>query len=201
MSLAEHEAAGILAEARAKAEERLAEARRELAARAAEIEARAEQRAATEERRIATQAELQARRDLLRAKVGLLDEVFAGAKRALVELPEEEWRGMMRRLLLDSAVSGTETLAVSAGQRERFAGLLPEINEELKKRGLRGELKLAPEPAAIESGFIMASRDYTVDCSVGTLIAERRAALEPEVGPAALWRLTRGPEANYLAKT
>ena len=50
---AKREAAGILAEARAKAEERLGQARRELAARVAEIEARAEQRAATEERRIA----------------------------------------------------------------------------------------------------------------------------------------------------
>ncbi len=182
LELAKQEAAGILADARAKAEERLAQARKELAARVAEIEARAEQRAATEERRIATQAELEARRDLLTAKVGLLDEVFAAARRALVELPEEEWRRMMRRLLLESAVSGTETLAVPAGQRERFGGLLPEVNEELQKKGLRGELKLAPEPAAIESGFILASRDYTVDCSVGTLIAERRAALEPEVG-------------------
>lgn len=181
---AKREAAGILAEARAKAEERLGQARRELAARVAEIEARAEQRAATEERRIATQAELQARRDLLRAKVGLLDEVFAAAQRALVELPEEEWRRMMRRLLLESAVSGTETLAVPAGQRERLAGLLPEVNEELKKNGLGGELKLAQEPAAIESGFILISRDYTVDCSVGTLIAERRAALEPEAARA-----------------
>ena len=103
------------------------------------------------------------------------------AQRELVELPEEEWRRMMRRLLLDSAVCGTETLTVPAGQRERFDGLLPEINEELQKRGRRGELKLAPEPAAIESGFILAGGDYTVDCSMGTLIAERRAALEPEV--------------------
>ncbi|MGE5528568.1 MAG: V-type ATP synthase subunit E [Patescibacteria group bacterium] len=181
INLAKAEAAGILAGAEAKAASRLAEAHREAASRAAAIEAEAERRAALEDQRIATGAELQVRRDLLHAKVALLDEVFDAAYGALAELSEDEWRQLMCRLLCESAVTGTETVAVPAGQQDRFAALLPEVNERLRAGGRKGELSIAGEGAPIEHGFVIVAQDYTVDCSFRKLLAERRAALEPEV--------------------
>lgn len=178
---AKEEANGILAEARAKAEARLAKAKEDLALRVADIEAEAERRAALEERRIATAAELEVRRERLRAKADLLDEAFAGAYRALLALPEEEWRSFVRRLLLAAAVNGDEQVMVPSGQRERYAALLGEVNEELRRRGRRGELRLAEEAAGIEAGFVLIGPEYTVDSSFRALLAEVRSVLEPEV--------------------
>ena len=181
LSQVRSEADGILAEARAKAGGILVKAREDLKAKSAEIDAAAERRMAIEARRIATEAELNARRELLRAKVNLLDESFADALQGLSTLPEVQWRDFIRRLLLDAVVSGTEELRVAAGQEDRFRSLLPEVNEELNRRGKRGELRLAGEPAPIEGGFVLTGPDYAVDCSFRTLIAERRPYIEPEV--------------------
>ena len=180
LGLARQEAEGILGEAREKARQRLESARRELESRSAAISGDGERRAALEERRVSTAAELKFRRELLQAKMALLDEVFAAGYEELKNLPEGEWRRLIRRLLLAAAVRGDEEVAVPAGHRERFAGLLSEVNEELKSQGRRGELRLAGE-APIEAGFILKSADYTVDCSFKALLAERRPILEPEV--------------------
>lgn len=184
MSQALAEADAILAEARAKADAILVKAGEELKARTDEISAAAARRAEIEARRIATAAELEARRELLQAKVDLLDRAFDGALRRLLSLPEQQWRDLVRRLLLDSSVSGTEEIKVPAGERERFQALLPEVNAALKQSGRRGELRLAGEPAAIEGGFILTGPDYAVDCSFRTLLAERRPYIEPEAAAA-----------------
>ncbi|MGE5550285.1 MAG: V-type ATP synthase subunit E [Bacteroidota bacterium] len=181
LDLAKNEADAILASARAKGEDIMAKARRELAAKVAALEAETERRAAVEARRITTRSELDSRTELLRAKVELLDEVFAGAYRALLELPEAEWRTLIRRLLLAQSTTGAEEIVIPPGQEQRFAALLPEVNGELKKAGKRGDLRLARDSAPIEGGFILSGPDYSVDCSFRTLIAERRPLYEPEV--------------------
>ncbi|MGQ9778521.1 MAG: V-type ATP synthase subunit E [Bacillota bacterium] len=178
---AKQEAENILAEARAKATARLAAAREELAQRKAALEAETARRAALEERRIATTAELEIRRERLRAKAALVDEAFAEAHRALATLPAEEERAFLRRLLLAAAETGEEEVIVAPKEREKYAALLAEVNEELGRRGSRGGLRLAEEVAGPEGGFVLRGPDYMVDCSFRALLAERRLVLEPEV--------------------
>jgi len=181
LDLAKQEAASIEQAARAKAEAIAAKARQELDARRTAIAAQAGQRIALEERRIATKVELESRRELLKAKVDLMDEVFAAADDELARLPEEEWRALVRRLLLASTATKDEAVTVPTGQKERFASLLPQVNRELAELGRKGELERVEESSRIEAGFMLTTRDYTVDCSFRTLIDEHRPRLEPEV--------------------
>ncbi|NLG83653.1 MAG: hypothetical protein GX493_03375 [Firmicutes bacterium] len=181
LAQAGEEAEKILAAARAKAEERLAAAREELRQKEAALEAEAARRAALEERRIATTVELAIRRERLQAKAALLDEAFAEAYRALVTLPEEKQRAFLSRLLLAAVETGEEEVVVAPGERGKYEALLVEVNEELRRRGGRGGLRLAEDMAGPEGGFVLRGPEYTVDCSYLALLAERRSVLEPEV--------------------
>jgi V/A-type H+-transporting ATPase subunit E len=168
---AEEEAARIMEEA----EER---ARREGEAIARSFHARAE----SERMKLLSQARLEGRIELLAAKDELVEEVFREAKRSFLELPPERYRKWLKDIILKSVVGGGEELVASEHDRELLAaGLLEELNGELRARGSRGELKLAPETAPCERGVILRGDKTESNLSVEAALQRVRAQSEEEV--------------------
>lgn len=168
---AEEEAARIMEEAEEKA-------RREGEAIARSFHARAE----SERMKLLSQARLEGRIELLAAKDELVEEVFREAKRSFLELPPERYRKWLKNIILKSVVSGDEELVASDHDRELLAaGLLEELNGELRERGSRGELKLSPETAPCERGVILRGGKTESNLSVEAALQRVRAQSEEEV--------------------
>ncbi|MBC7246981.1 MAG: hypothetical protein H5T73_04265 [Actinobacteria bacterium] len=170
----------------ARAEEEAARIRREAeekAAREGEAIARSfHARAESERLKILSQARLESRIELLAAKDELVEEVFREAKRSFLELPQERYRKWLKDIILKSVVSGDEELVASEHDRELLAaGLLEELNGELRVRGSRGGLKLSPETAPCERGVILRGDKTESNLSVEAVLQRVRVQGEEEV--------------------
>lgn len=171
LSRAREEAARIREEAEEKA-------RRESEAIARSFRARAE----SERLKILSQARLESRIELLAAKDELVEEVFREAKRSFLELPEERYRKWLKGTILKGVTAGDEELVASAYDRELLAaGLLEELNKELRARGGRGELRLSQEKAPSERGVILRGGKTESNLTVEAVLQRVREENEEEV--------------------
>ena len=117
------EAETILAEAEAKAKERLAAGR-------AELRAAAE----THRARLISAAETEARQKLLEVKQSCIDRAFSLAKEKILSSDEETLLGLLADFVVSASVTGREEILLSAANRARFGEkLLARVNG--KKQG------------------------------------------------------------------
>lgn len=187
---AREEGRRILAEAEEEAarvgKEAEEEARREAEAIARSFQIRAE----NERLRIISRARLEGRIDLLAAKDQVLEEVFREVSESFKRLPGEEYRSWLKAVLLGSLSNGKEELVPSPHDRGLLAvGLLEELNEELRARGLAGELRLSEEDAPFERGVILRGEKTETNLSAEAVLQRVREENEEEVS-----RILFGPE-------
>ena len=183
----------ILEDARAEAHAILEEAEREAARIAADGEVEAdrvrrsvlkEARAEAERRRqqVLAEARLKARRRVLAARRRAVDRVFEEALRRLQGLPQEQYVEVLKRLILEGAETGREEILLSQEDRAKLPpSFLDEINEELRKRGMPGELKLSKEARALGGGVVLRGSRVEVNASFPALVEQARRQLEIEV--------------------
>ena len=134
-----------------------------------------------EARRIISQAEMEAKLRILQAKQEILGIAFERSRDKLMALPEKTKRGFYKKNLLAAVDEGTETIRVAADERELWVSLLQEVNKELVKKGLPGQLQLAEEPAEISGGFLLQGKHFEVNGSIEALLAAVEERLRPEV--------------------
>ena len=134
-----------------------------------------------EARRIISQAEMEAKLRILQAKQEILGIAFERSRDKLMALPEKTKRGFYKKNLLAAVEEGTETIRVAADERELWVSLLQEVNKELVKKGLPGQLQLAEEPAEISGGFLLQGKHFEVNGSIEALLAAVEERLRPEV--------------------
>ena len=108
------------------------------------LEQRAGGKAAEEKRRLIVNEELELRKQLLRKKREILDELYREAKGELEGLGEEEYLDLVKEMILRGAISGDEEIVVAKDQANLFSGdFLDALNKENK---LGKGFKLAKEP-------------------------------------------------------
>jgi vacuolar-type H+-ATPase subunit E/Vma4 len=182
----------ILETARKEAQEEVAHGRQEVERFAAEHrqetmvmvkDLRAEycRRGQVEADRLLREAEMEAKLRLLQTKQELIHHAFEQALPALLSLPAVEKIGIYQDLLLAVVEDGRETIAVSASERGLWAKVIAQVNQELTRRGHRGELKLRNEPADIKGGFLLFSTTYEVDASLESILSDLEERYFPEV--------------------
>jgi V/A-type H+-transporting ATPase subunit E len=179
---AEQNASAIREEARLKRQEILAEAE-SLARQASErILREAKEKAELETRRASVSAALERRREVLKKKQELIEECFQAALDELVNLPQEEYRTLVRTMLLHLVSTGQEVLSVSPNDEKRLGDdFIATINDDLRKMNKNGDLKVQADSPAIRGGFILRTVDVEVDCSFGTLLAQLREEVQSDV--------------------
>jgi len=171
------EAEHIMAEARAKAAERLKTAERDLRA-AAEAKARARLDALDEEKRQAlARTRIEARLRVLGRKNALIERAFARAAERLDRLGDEQYLRVMEEWLnaLDGSMRGE--LLVCATDRGRFSELLRRVNT----RRPDAPLALSAEPLPSGRGFVFRARGFVVDATFSSQVASLREGLLPEL--------------------
>lgn len=179
----------ILGDARKDAEATLSNAEREAQAVMERAERQADALKADYERkrielassildRSRTNAQLEGRKAALERRRKLIDRAFTAAFEKLCSLTGQRRESLLRGLLIRESEGG-ETVRCAVRDRDVVTGLLPKINGELSKKGLK-PLTLG-ENAAIAGGFILTADQYEKNCSFEAMLEDAKAACEGEV--------------------
>jgi V/A-type H+-transporting ATPase subunit E len=175
---AKEQAETLVAEGRGEADRILAAARERAEAEKERLDAAARQRAEEERNRIVTLARLSARRDLLSEKQRLIDDVFEGVRKRLVEMPADEYRRFVRGVLRENVETGTEEVVIGENEERIDQAFLDEVSREI---GADAKLRLSSERRRIDGGFILRRGKTETNCALETILRAVREEHETEV--------------------
>ncbi len=174
-------AENILAEAAKKADAMLFEAEKEAEKRREQILGRARKEAEEQKRRILGIARLDARKQMLGAKQELIKEALQQALAALLNLGEQDYFALLKKMLLVSITTGEEAVLLSPRDRARIPeDFWKELREELAAAGNNHQLLLSEETLEIPGGFVLRSGGVEINNSFNSLIEMYRDELEME---------------------
>jgi V/A-type H+-transporting ATPase subunit E len=117
-------------------------------------------------------------KELLAEKRKIMDEVFEKAQKQIENLPDNEYRQIMTRLMVSAVEVGDEEVIVDHNEKRINEGFISEVNRQL---GGRGHLKLSGQRQNIGSGFILTRGKIKTNASVPVLLEQARKDLETEV--------------------
>jgi V/A-type H+-transporting ATPase subunit E len=179
---AETEAEEILAAARTEAERIREQGEREAHRVYESIRSSFRERAQRERLKILSMARMESRLQLLAAKDAILEETNSRAIVTVEEMPEQDYRSLLKAIILRGAASGREEIIPSSFDRRILEeGLLRELNETLKEGGRRGELTLSREVAPVKRGVILREGKVETNLSFEAILREVWERYEEEI--------------------
>ena len=168
---AEQEAASILEEYKQAAQSEEAALRQE-----------AEIAAAGQKEQLISAARLEASKQLLNTRQEILAEAFARAAEELRAMPAEQYLGLLTRLTVAASRTGTEEVIMNAADRAAYGEqTVASANAALQTAGKTSGLTLSDTTYAIDGGVILKDGRIEVNCSLSSLIENRREELSVEV--------------------
>jgi V/A-type H+-transporting ATPase subunit E len=173
---AQAEADKIIKEAEAKAAAEKAQADAQLADYRAQAETLAQQAAEDEKSHILAAARMEAAKEYLAEKTKILDTVFQRAEQRLNELPDQEYRELMGRLMAEAVETGEEEVLIGKHESRIDQNFIKEINGKLEGEKKRS-LKLADERHDLPGGFILRRGKIKTNVSPAVLLEQARNAL------------------------
>ncbi len=179
----EEEKLKIIREAREKADKIIAKAREDIEEFRKIEREKIEKEAEAAKERLITSFELEKDKEILKAKKDVLDEVFDGVIKKVVDLPREEYLNFLKDLILKYAQTGEETLYLSKRDMEIVdKKFIENINEELKKIGKKGKIKTSSKPVDIAGGVVLGYENIKINASLELIVEDIRERWEKEVG-------------------
>jgi V/A-type H+-transporting ATPase subunit E len=125
-------------------------------------------------------ARMQTARKSLVEKRKILDEVFARARRQLLELPDDQYRQLITDLMLKAVETGDEEVIINKDEKRIDQQLINHVNEQLRSNS-KGNLTLSDKRQDFGGGFILKRGKIKNNVSFEVLLADARRALEIEL--------------------
>jgi len=173
----------ITERATSNAEEIIRKAKAEAEMLKAESLQRAEEEAAQRKERIVAMAHLDLRKRLLDEKQRAIGVLFQKAIETLCKLEDDEYRALMKRMLLSGVQTGEEEIILSQRDRTRLTqSFIDELNEELRNDGKKGNLTISQEIREMSGGFVLRRGNIELNSAFESLFQSSRDELESEVG-------------------
>ncbi|MFB0555383.1 MAG: V-type ATP synthase subunit E [Phycisphaerae bacterium] len=119
-------------------------------------------------------------KQFLAEKRKILDEVFEQAHRQLQNLPDDEYRALIKKLILDAIETGDEEVVIDTKEKRIDHGFIKHINRELGP-GHKGDLRLSDQKQDIGAGFILKRGKIKTNVSISVLLDQARKELEIEL--------------------
>ena len=180
---AQKEVDRIIERATSNAEGIIEKAEEEAEILKAELLQRTEEEAAQRKERMVAMARLDFRKRILDEKQRAIDAVFQKAIETLCKLEDDEYRALMKRMLLSGVQTGEEEIILSQRDKTRLTqSFLDELNEELRNNGKKGNLTISKETRGMSGGFILRRGDIELNSTFESLFGSSRDELESEVG-------------------
>lgn len=117
-----------------------------------------------------------AKENLAKKRV-ILDEVFDLAKTQLQNLPDDEYRDLMAKLMCEAVETGDEQVVVGQGDSRIDQGLIEQVNSKLRSDN-KGNLKLSDEKQNMAGGFILKRGKVKTNVSLEIMLSQARKQLE-----------------------
>lgn len=172
----------VLDDGRKKAAEILDQGEKQAERQVKAIREAAQKKAEELRRRALTISALDARKKILAAKEGLIEETFTLAIERLCALDQKDYEELLYAMLLAASRTGAEEIIVAGADSVRFtAKLLERVNKELVVRGKQGRLALSPEVRDMQGGFVLRAGDVEINCSFDSILRMQRDKLETDV--------------------
>lgn len=138
--------------------------------------------AKTRKERIISGALLKARNEKIKAKQGVIQEVFEKSIEDLCNLSKDEFIAFLKNSILSLDISGDEKLILNEqGKKVVDEVLIKEINNELALKGKKGELTISLEIRDFKGGFILERDGIEINSTFEALVNSLRDELELEV--------------------
>jgi len=183
LSDAKAEADKIVKEAEAKVAAEKAKADAQLAEYRQQAEGLIQQAAEDEKSHVLAAARMEAAKEYLAEKTKILDSVFVRAEQQLGQLPDDEYRDLMGRLMVEAVETGEEEVLIGKNESRIDQKFINTINGKLGG-DKKGSLRLAEERHDLPGGFVL-----------------RRGKIKTNVSPAVLLEQARNDLVIDLAKT
>ena len=178
----------ILADAKAEADEITKQAEQSQAAEQAQLnkqldeykkqtEVLAQKSAEDEKSHLLAAARMDIAKQFLAEKTKILNEVFAQARQNLQNLPDDQYRELMAKLMSEAVETGEEEVIVDTGETRIDRELIDRVNQKLGQSG-KGSLKLSDEKQKLGAGFILRQGRIKNNVSVDILLTQARKELE-----------------------
>ena len=180
LSEAKQQAEAIGREAAEKRDQHNRQLEQELSSYRQETQRLADEAGEDRRSRMLAAARMQNARALLAAKTEILDEVFKKAEDRIVGLPDEPYKALISRLMVQAVETGDEEVIVGKDERRITADLIKQVNRQLGT-GFKGNLRLAETRASIKGGFILSRGRVQMNASVEVLIDQVRETMESEL--------------------
>ena len=181
----------ILADAKAEADKKKKEAEAKEAAEQAKLteqldeykkqtELLAKKAGEDKKSHVLAAARMDIAKEYLAEKRKILDEVFEQARRQLQDLPDEEYRALIKKLLLDAVETGDEEVVVDTNEGRIDHEFIKQMNRELDT-GKKSDLKLSDQRQDLGAGFILKRGKIKTNVSMEVLLEQARKELEIEL--------------------
>lgn len=132
--------------------------------------------------RIISSAKLKVRNDKLAKKQEIIDGIFEEAIKKLGLSSSEDLANFIRRSILTMKIDGDENLILNEeGLKSIGIEFVDELNNELKAKGLKGEIRLLKKAGDFKGGFILEKEGIEINSTYEALLSSLRDDLEFEV--------------------
>ncbi|MBL7215414.1 MAG: V-type ATP synthase subunit E [Phycisphaerae bacterium] len=180
LSQAKAEAQTILDEAQVKVAAQKAQLETELAEFDTKTETMAKDAGEDKLRRMLAAARMSHAKKVLSAKVAILDDVFAKAKEALSQLPDEQYLLLIAGLMKKAVETGDEEIIVGKHEKRIDETFVKKVNSDLGA-GFKGNLRLSDERADIAGGFILSRGKVRINAGSDVLVDRLRESMQIEL--------------------
>jgi V/A-type H+-transporting ATPase subunit E len=130
-----------------------------------------------EESHILAAARMDIAKQLLAEKRKILDDAFEQALRQLRDLPDEEYRALFTKMMLETVETGDEEVIVDKNEHRINQDFINQVNQQLSSEG-KGNLKLSDQRHDIGAGFILKRGQIKTNVSLDVLLDQARKELE-----------------------
>lgn len=138
------------------------------------LNARTEEKVALVKSRGESAAALAKRKKFLSARQDIIGETLEAARKAMLELPADEYFATLGKMLDKYALSEPGTVVLTAQDKDRIPA---EFKANLDKKNL----KISADSAAIDGGFILKYGDIEENCSFEALFAAEKETLQDKI--------------------
>jgi V/A-type H+-transporting ATPase subunit E len=130
-----------------------------------------------EKSHILAAARMDIAKQLLAEKRRILDDAFEQARQQLRDLPDEEYRALFAKMMLETVETGDEEIIVDKNEKRINQDLINKVNQQLSPKG-KGNLKLSDQKQDIVAGFILKRGQIKTNVSLDVLLEQARKELE-----------------------
>jgi len=167
----------IKTEAQQKQDDEQAKLDKELDEFKKQTKALAEKAARDEKSHLLAAARMALAKQFLADKRKILDEVFEKALQKLHKLPDDRYKNLITKLMLESVETGEEEIIIDKNEKRIDQQLINKVNEQISS-DKKSDLKLSDEKHNIGAGFILKRDKIKTNVTFDVLLNNARKELE-----------------------